>query len=347
MSQGKSGIKTLKPGEVLFDDGELASSLYIIQKGQLRLYKPKGKGFIEIAVLRTGEVIGEMAYFDDKGGGKRSCSASAMVTSDVIEISFTAFAKTMAGLNPWFKTIIHTLAKRLRETNSRVKELENNSASIDYRKGKETGYDFFKPHDIIKILGTFFLMYKAHGEKHELGLAIHRKTIDLYIRDIYTIMEAKLDEMIFVLEKLGLMEVINDKDGFPKIHILKSVDRIRSIFVFYNTERFLSEETKLSISDECQTFLEAIFKESQKNENKNDPKILVPISKMLEEWKIRKERVTIDSLEGAIDQELVGEVIVDDTQGMTLEVFYPKLKKKLPHIQFKNLIRKVNRTKRT
>jgi CRP-like cAMP-binding protein len=347
MTQGKSGLKTLQPGEVLFEDGEFADSLYIIQKGQLRLYKPKGKGFIEIAVLRSGEVIGEMAYFDDKGGGKRSCAASAMVTSSVIEISFSAFAKTMAGLNPWFKTIINTLAKRLRETNTRVKELENNSASIDYRKGKETGYDFFKPHDIIKILGTFFLMYKAHGEKHELGLAIHRKTIDLYIRDIYTIMEAKLDEMIFVLEKLGLMEVINDKDGYAKIHILKSVDKIRSVFVFYNTEKFLTEDKKLIISEKCQIFLEALYQESQKFKNKNDPKILVPISAMLQNWKEHKEFITIDSLEAAIDHGIVGEVIVDDTDGMLIEVFYPKLKKQLPHIQFKNMIGKVNRSKRT
>ncbi|MEX1098805.1 MAG: cyclic nucleotide-binding domain-containing protein, partial [Bacteriovoracaceae bacterium] len=112
----KSGLRRLKPGETLFNDGEKANSLYIIQNGQLRLFKPKGKGFIEIAVLRAGEVIGEMAYFDDDGGGKRSCSASAMVSSDVIEISFTAFAKTMSGLNPWFKTIINTLANRLRST---------------------------------------------------------------------------------------------------------------------------------------------------------------------------------------------------------------------------------------
>ena len=89
-----SPIKRLKPGEVLFDDGDAAQSLYIIQKGQIRLYKPKGKGFIEIAVLRSGEVIGEMAYFDDDGsGGKRSCSASALFPTDIIEIPFVAFAK--------------------------------------------------------------------------------------------------------------------------------------------------------------------------------------------------------------------------------------------------------------
>ena len=40
-------------------------------------FRPKGKGFVEIAVLRKGEVIGEMAYFDEKQS-LRSCSASAL-----------------------------------------------------------------------------------------------------------------------------------------------------------------------------------------------------------------------------------------------------------------------------
>ena len=45
----KSGMRLLQPSEVLFNDGDPANSLFIIQKGQLRLYKPKGRGFIEIA----------------------------------------------------------------------------------------------------------------------------------------------------------------------------------------------------------------------------------------------------------------------------------------------------------
>ena len=129
-TQAKSGLRQLKGNEVLFNDGDPADSLYIIQRGQIRLFKPKGKGFIEIAVLRTGEVIGEMAFFDEDGSGrKRSASAAAMVPTEIIEISFVAFGKTMATLNPWFKTIINTLANRLRKANSRIKELESNSTA--------------------------------------------------------------------------------------------------------------------------------------------------------------------------------------------------------------------------
>jgi len=346
-SSGKSGIRNLQPGEVLFNDGEKANSLYIIQKGQLRLFKPKGKGFVEIAVLRSDEVIGEMAYFDDDGGGKRSCSASAMVSSDVIEISFTAFSKTMSGLNPWFKTIINTLAKRLRATNARVKELESNSASVNYGTGKHSGYEFFKSNDVIKVLGTFFLVYKSHGERHAKGIAIHRKTMDLYMRDIYGVIESKLDEMILILTDLGLMEIEDDKDGLPKVLVLRNLELIRSFFIFYNTEKHLTEDKKLKINKKCQIFLEKIWTKVANIEEDNSGLILAEISDLLKYWEDRGEAITIDVLEEAREHGIVGEVIVGEENNLSVEVNLIKLRKLLPNIQFMNRVLESNQQKST
>lgn len=171
----KSGLRTLKAGEVLFNDGDNANSLFIIQKGQIRLFKPKGKGFIEIGVLRSGEVIGEMAFFDEDGSGKsRSCSAAALTVTEIIEVSFVAFGKTMQSLNPWFKTIINTLVTRLRKNNNRIKELEDNQALAYGNKISE--YEFIKPLEVMKVLGTIFLVFKAHGDVKGQALAVNRKT---------------------------------------------------------------------------------------------------------------------------------------------------------------------------
>ena len=52
--QKKSGIKSYAPGDVLFHNGDSANSLFIIQKGQVRLYLPKGRGFVDLAILRAG-----------------------------------------------------------------------------------------------------------------------------------------------------------------------------------------------------------------------------------------------------------------------------------------------------
>lgn len=335
----------MQPGEILFNDGEKANSLYIIQNGQLRLFKPKGKGFVEIAVLRAGEVIGEMAYFDDDGGGKRSCAASAMVTSEVIEISFTAFSKTMAGLNPWFKTIINTLANRLRSTNARVKALESNSASVNYGTGQHLGYEFFKSADVIKILGMLFLTYKSHGEKKEKGIALHRKTLDLYSHEIFGITESKMDEMIIILEDLNLVETENDKDDLPKILIVKDIDQLRSFFIFYNTEKHLTEDKKLKISKKCQIFLESIWGKIQDIPNSDSAMTLVPVGSLLNYWKEKKMFIGIESLEDAREHGIVGEAIVGKDNELSVEVNYIRLKKLLPNIKFMNRVLASNQAK--
>ena len=346
-SSAKSGLRQLKPGEILFNDGEKANSLYIIQNGQLRLFKPKGKGFIEIAVLRAGEVIGEMAYFDDTGGGKRSCSASAMVSSEVIEISFTAFAKTMSGLNPWFKTIINTLADRLRNTNARVKELESNSASVNYGTGKHTGYEFFKANDIIKILGMLFLVYKSHGEQHEKGIALHKKTLDLYSHEIFGIIESKMGEMVIILEDLGLMSIEEDQDGLPNILVLRNLDRIRSYFIFYNTEKHLTEDKKLKIPNKTQIFLDHLWAKIANQPNTDNALTLVKVDDLLENWKAKKQFITLDNLFEARQHGIVGETIVGENNEISVEVNYLKISKLLPNIRFMNRVLLSNKDKST
>lgn len=341
----KSGLKIIKPGEVLFNEGDKAKSLYIIQRGQLRLFRPKGKGYIELAVLRAGEVIGEMSYFDNDNGGKRSCSAAALVSTEVIEISFTAFAKTMAGLNPWFKTIINTLADRLRNTNSKVKELESNSTSVDYSTGKQKGYEFFKNHDVIKVLGTLFLVLKSHGEKNPAGVAVHKKTLNLYSNEIFNINEAKTETIFHIFQELGLLELQKDQDGFPKILVFKELESIRGLFIFFNTQKHLTEDKKLKIGFKCEAFLEKVWERLKTQEPPEIGMSILEIDDLLAYWKERKMDIGLDHLEEARTHAIVGEVIVGDQNKLLLEVSYMKLQKLLPTIRFMNMVEKCNREK--
>ncbi len=354
---GKSGLKHLRPSEVLFNDGDLAESLYIIQKGQIRLYKPKGKGFIEIGVLRAGEVIGEMAFFDEDGSGKkRSASAAAMVSTDIIEISFVAFGKTMAALNPWFKTIINTLAARLRKANSRIKELESNSTALYGNKAGE--YEFMKPAEILKVLGTLFLVFKTHGEKHEQGVSVHKRTIDLYSSDIYNIPEAKFEAIALTLVDLGWLQIVEDAEKLPNLYIMKNLDLLRSLFIFYNTEKQLPEEKKMKLSQNCVTFLEKILQYAPKYPPKDIPNLkpqdqydtsprfiqVFNVAPILEEFKTKNMAINADHLDDARPVRLVGERAIQGEE-VLVEIDMPKLQKIYPTIKFMNSVNKQNREK--
>lgn len=350
----KSGIRSLKAGEILFNEGEFADSLFIIQKGQIRLYKPKGKGFIELAVLRTGEVIGEMAYFDEDGSGrKRSCSASAVTGVEIIEISFAAFGKTMQSLNPWFKTIINTLVTRLRKTNFRVKELEDNAA-VNY--GKSAGaYEFMKPIEVMRVLGTLFLVFKSHGEIKSQALSVHKRTLTLYTSDMYQIMEVKLESIVNLLVQMGLMEIQEDDDKLPHVLLLRNVEMIRQIFIFFNTDRHLSDEKRMRISDKCEMIIAKILEKGSGNiieipnvrSTEDSPAKFTKmynLNPVLEDFKSKSVTVNPTSLEDGRNVGLFGEVMI--LEGVNyIEIDFPKVQKLYPVIRFMNAVRKMNQEK--
>ena len=352
-SQAKSGMKTLKAGEVLFNDSDPADSLYIIQKGQIRLFKPKGKGFIELAVLRSGEVIGEMAYFDEDGSGrKRSCSAAAITPVEVIEISFVAFGKTMQSLNPWFKTIINTLVTRLRKSNMRIRELEGNQASVTYA-GKHSEYEFMKPIEVMRILATLFLVFKAHGEVKHQALAIHRKILNLYSQDMYQIIEVKLESIINLLVELGWMEVREDDDGLPFLLLLKNMEIIRQIFIFYNSERHLVDEKKMKIGEKCEMLIAKMIERAPLLPLLDIPNLRViegippkftkcyNITTLIAEFKTQGIALNPDHLDDGKGIGILGEVIMQDGQ-VLVETDFPKLQKMYPIIRFMNAVKKSN-----
>ncbi len=353
-ASSKSGIRSLNSGEVLFNEGDFAESLFIIQKGQIRLYKPKGKGYIELAVLRPGEVIGEMAYFDEDGSGrKRSCSASAVTGVDIIEISFAAFGKTMQSLNPWFKTIINTLVTRLRKTNVRVKELEDNAA-LSYGKTAGT-YEFMKPIEVMRVLGTLFLVYKAHGETKTQALSVHKRTLSLYTNDMYQIMEVKLESVINLLAQMGLMEIQDDEEKLPHLYLLKNVEMIRQIFIYYNSERHLPDEKKMRISDKCEMTVAKILEKGSGNvidipnlrTTQDSPAKFTKmynLTPVLEDFKAKNVNISPSSLEDGKNIGLFGELII--LEGVNyIEIDFPKVQRMYPVIRFMNAVRKMNQEK--
>jgi CRP/FNR family cyclic AMP-dependent transcriptional regulator len=333
----KSGIKTLSPGQILFNEGDVANSMYIIQKGQLRLFRPKGKGFVEIAVLRAGEVLGEMAYFDPDTK-TRSVSAAAITSVDIIEISFNALDKTMAALNPWFKTLINTLAERLRKTNERVKALENNSV------GFSADYKFFQAADIVKMLSVMFLTFRSLGENKEGKWFINYNKIKTYALEIFNINEAKMEEFIQLLADENIIEVSVDEMDASKVLSTKEPEAFRIFQVFFNTQRSLREEKKLVISPKAERFLIKVMEECDKLPQE-DGKVDLELSKIVDYFKEYNVGITLDDFEGPKKAKFCGEYRMGEKNSISATINIDYLKKMFPVIRFMNAINRVNEAK--
>jgi len=332
---GKSGLIQYKPGDIMFNQNDPADCLYIIQKGQVRLFVPKGKGFVDIAILRSGEVIGEMAYFDSKSA-RRSCSASAIVSTDVIRVSFKAFDKAMMGLNPWFKTIVNTLADRLRKTNDKVRELENNSVGFG-TGGKVSSYKFFHTVDILKVLGTLYLVAKTHGEEVDGRHQIHINKLKYYLYDIYAIQEIKYEEMINVLKEEHYITLANDEDNLPKVVQFSDLEGIRSIVVFFNQERLKEDDKKMKVSPKCERILGKMI-EQLKMKNFDGSKSPVDLSSILQEFKDNQVSISDEDLKDAIKIGLCDDIVVGDYNKLTCTVYYKNLIKVFPALRLQNAI---------
>jgi len=344
-ASAKSGMRIFKSGEVIFNQNDPAESLFIIQKGQIRLYIPKGKGFVELGILRTGEVIGEMAYFDETSR-RRSCSASAMVQTEVIEISFVAFAKTMESLNPWFKTIINTLANRLRKTNDRVKELESNSVGFAVG-GKVADYKFLQNLDVVRILSVLYFCFATMAEKKGDLHCIHLDKIKVFIFEIFGIQEVKFEEFHHLLQTEQVIDIAVDETKQPKILTIKDPEFLKEIMLFLNTQRNLADGKKTTISNKCEYILGKILTKIESGELPSTaPTVEVDITAVIEQAK-KEDGVVIEAgdLQDATKARICGESSLDAKNRFSTKIDIARLKKSYPQFKLYNAIVRLNEAK--
>ena len=103
-------------GAYIFTEGEPGDLAYVIQKGSVEIVK----GLIDKTRLGTrskGEVIGEMALFDDSA---RIATVIALEDTVVIGISREAFQGRLNAMDPPMRAIMENLVSRLAELSVRM-----------------------------------------------------------------------------------------------------------------------------------------------------------------------------------------------------------------------------------
>tara|TARA_Y100000590_G_scaffold430861_1_gene544998 strand:+ start:2002 stop:2616 length:615 start_codon:yes stop_codon:yes gene_type:complete len=121
-------IKHWKKGTFLFQEGEEPKSLYLIKEGTVSVRKAKGDAFVELARIHSGEVVGELSFFD-----REPRSAAAVTLSDVkaMEIEFSSLDAIYAKVPDYLKTIIRSVADRLRRANETIRRLQKKQVYLD------------------------------------------------------------------------------------------------------------------------------------------------------------------------------------------------------------------------
>jgi CRP/FNR family transcriptional regulator, cyclic AMP receptor protein len=174
-----------KEGQVVFKQGEPADGMYLIRKGELKVYLEKDGNEVQLASVGSGGMIGEMAFFDQK---PRSASVKATKEAEVTKITPDDFAKLMKQIPKWFVSIMSSLSTRLRETNERLQKVENKQA------GAKSPYE-----DVQKILHVLNLLMKDATKEGKYWALNRNETEDLLTKIFFlqkTFVTTMFDAMI-------------------------------------------------------------------------------------------------------------------------------------------------------
>ncbi len=97
----------------IFDEGEKGDASYIIRSGKVEIRKGvQSANPQRLAELGKGDVVGEMALFDDR---PRMASAIALTDVEVIQMPREDFLERLSTMDPAMKDMVLTMVTRVRK----------------------------------------------------------------------------------------------------------------------------------------------------------------------------------------------------------------------------------------
>jgi CRP/FNR family cyclic AMP-dependent transcriptional regulator len=233
----------LKRGQFLFREGESAGAMYLLKSGNIRIFKKKGDSDIEIETIRSGQILGELAFLD---GNPRSASGEALTDCDLVEISGPSFQQVLDKIPDWLKILLRTLVTRLRVASTRIRQLE--SASTEYvfseKEGKRVAqYVYLSAADVMKTAAGILLVASRWGKPVEIdgksGIDVRVALLQRYVNQIIQVPVAKLTSVLDAFSLAGFMKT---DEGSGNVALL-DIGFLES-FIHYMNEENLQEPSK-------------------------------------------------------------------------------------------------------
>lgn len=104
--------RSVRPGEIIFNEGDDGDSAYIIEKGRVEIFVGEDDTITPIAVLGVGEIFGEMAIIDSS---TRAASARAIDNVELTIVSQEQLAERISLADPIVRLLISMLIQRSRD----------------------------------------------------------------------------------------------------------------------------------------------------------------------------------------------------------------------------------------
>lgn len=110
---------TFKKDHIIFAEGSPSQFLYIVNYGEIGIFKENNNRLFPISTIGPKDFIGELSMFTE---GVRTASAIAMENSELYLIQKTHVRQVLKNCPKWVTNIMLILAERLRSTTLLLRE---------------------------------------------------------------------------------------------------------------------------------------------------------------------------------------------------------------------------------
>jgi signal transduction histidine kinase len=120
LCRGSAEVR-LRPGELLFEEGDVGDRAYLVTDGTVEVMKATGGREALVAVRDAGSLLGEMALLQQE---PRMASVRARTDATLVAISKETFDRLIDSSPSAGRVLFRTLCKRMRETSERLRHSE-------------------------------------------------------------------------------------------------------------------------------------------------------------------------------------------------------------------------------
>ena len=103
--------QTFQPGDRIFKEGDEGNMAYVVQAGEVEIYKEVDGVVTVLGTVGQGGIFGEMALIDSK---PRMAAARARKGSTIIVVTRDTFDQKLSKADPFIRGLLNILVENVR-----------------------------------------------------------------------------------------------------------------------------------------------------------------------------------------------------------------------------------------
>lgn len=231
-------LRTIKKGEVLYNEGDKILHVYLIQSGAVSLCLTRNKKNIDMFQVGSSQILGDIVLL---GQNAHNTAAIATTETKVLEVPVDSFKQQVDSSPQMFKIIMKSLSERLKNA---TLEVRSNRLEKDLNPCPED--------QIAKVFGVIFHTAHHKGEKKDGRVIVDWPLFRQYSQRVFGESLKRLENAtnILVKLKLAMYEMGKNPDDpeapeeIQKVHFF-DLSVVESFFEFYQYYYFKAGRSEL------------------------------------------------------------------------------------------------------